>query len=401
MNIDKLRVRVAFAVVMWCVLSVPQAQEDGVSEAPLVAIGAYPKPSFSPSRDEQFRIPLLVPHPEALSEIKIEIRTADDDPIRTLTVTDIPADTTTYTVSWDGRDTTGKIIPDEVYYPVLRVEEKLGKTTVIDPRAHSGGEEVYDFEKTIRPGVIEYRLPLASRVLIRGGIKNGPMLRTIVDWEPRAAGFHAERWNGRDLDDVIAIEREPSVRYLIIGYRLSDKAIITYGNTQQTYRAYRERHDLPLKKASYENRVLERNGKVVRQEFHQPVLQQKSPRLEVSFLARETRKPVSKIEGFDEVLTKVNLNRLDEIYLDQERYEISFFVDNQFLAEEEQGFVPMTWRWSPARFGLDPGKHVLTVNVSGYNGQVGVKNIAFELLAPAEEAGSAVSDSDDPLNNAK
>ena len=75
------------------------------------------------------------------------------------------------------------------------------------------------------------------------------------------------------------------------------------------------------------------------------------------------------------------MNELDEIYLDQERYEISFFVDNQFIAEEEQGFVPFTWRWSPGRFGLKPGKHILTINVSGYSGQVGVKNIPFILQA--------------------
>ena len=400
MNICKPTIRVAIAVVMGGLLSAPQAQENGVSGDHSVSIGTYPTSSFSPSRNERFSIPLDLSHPELLSKVALEIRTADDDLIRTLTVTDIPADTTTYTVPWDGRDTTGEVMPDEVYYPVVRVEDKSGKITVIDPQENSGGEEVYDFEKTTRPGVIEYQLPVASRVLIRAGIKNGPMLRTIVDWEPRTAGFHAERWNGRDLDDVIAVEREPSARYLIIGYRLPDKAIITYGNKDETYRGYRERHTLPLKKASYENRLLERNGKVVRQEFYQPVLQQKSPRLEVAFLARETGQPVSTVKGFDEILTKVNLNHLDEIYLDQERYEISFFVDNQFLAEEEQGFVPMTWRWSPARFGLDPGKHVLTVNVSGYNGQVGVKNIAFTLLAPTDETGSEASDSTDQLNNA-
>ena len=58
----------------------------------------------------------------------------------------------------------------------------------------------------------------------------------------------------------------------------------------------------------------------------------------------------------------------------------SVFIDNEFVAEEEQGFVPFVWRWSPGRYGIEPGEHVLTVNVSGYNGQVGVRNLAFSLI---------------------
>jgi len=72
------------------------------------------------------------------------------------------------------------------------------------------------------------------------------------------------------------------------------------------------------------------------------------------------------VNNFEELITQIKLHPLDEIYLDQERYEISFFVDNEFIAEEEQGFVPYTWRWSPARLGIDAGQLCLTVNVSGY-----------------------------------
>jgi hypothetical protein len=58
-------------------------------------------------------------------------------------------------------------------------------------------------------------------------------------------------------------------------------------------------------------------------------------------------------------------------------YEIAFYIDNEFISEEEQGYVPLTWIWKPV--GLASEKHVLTVNVSGLRGQVGVKSLAFEI----------------------
>ncbi|MES9905271.1 MAG: hypothetical protein ABW168_21675 [Sedimenticola sp.] len=373
---DRLFVKTTVALIL-SVLPIFVMASETVA---IASIGAYTKASFAPVRDEVFAIPVVVENPERLKDLKVEIRTSDDDLIRTLNLTEFSADTKEYEIKWDGRDASKAIVPDEGYHPILLVTDKSGKVEKIGNRSASGGEEVYDFEKNIRPGAIEYTLPVASRVLVRAGIKNGPMLRTVIDWEPRTKGFHVDRWNGRDLDNVIAVEQNPQAGYLIVGYQLPDNTIITYGNTKETYRAYRERHKYPLKEASYENRLLERNSKVIRPEYYNPVLQQKSPRIEVNLLAKDTRQPTETVKGLDELLTEVQLHPLDEIYLDQERYEISFFVDNEFVAEEEQGFVPFTWRWSPGRFGFKPGEHVLTVNVSGYNGQVGVRNTAFNLI---------------------
>jgi len=351
------------------------------SDASLVSIAPYKKSSFTPARGETFDMFVKVIDAEKIKKIDIEIRTSDNDLVRTLTLNKFKPNKTHYKIIWDGKDNNKQVVPDEVYYPVFIITDKDKNEERIDRRTHSGGEEVYDFEKTIRPGSIEYTLPVASRILIRSGIKNGPMLRTIIDWEPRTAGFHADRWNGRDEDNIIAIEQNQKVRYLIMGYQLPDYSILAYGNSKDTYRAYRERQKWPLRQARYSNRLLERAGHVIRPEFYTPISQQKSPRISVSMLDKVTRKSITRVKGFDELVTEVKLHPLDEIYLDQERYEISFFVDNEFIAEEEQGFVPFTWRWSPGRFGLKPGDHVLTVNVSGYNGQVGVKNIMFSLEA--------------------
>jgi hypothetical protein len=356
------------------------AQEQEAAKTNAVAsLGLFEKNSFAPTRGETFLIQITLNSPEKLKKTEIEIRSSDDDLIQTLAVKDLKASQKHYEVLWDGKDSTGEIVPNEAYFPILKLTSLSDKTDTIDTRTNSGGEEVFDFEKNIGSGSIEYTLPIASRILIRAGIKNGPMLRTLIDWEPRTAGFHAERWNGQDLDKTIAIEQNPKSSYLIIGYQLPRHSIITYANAKESYRAYRERKKLPVQKPEYGKREIERAGKTIRPEFYNPVLQQKSPRINVSILDIKTREEKIELSGFDEIITQVKLHPLDEIYLDQERYEISFFVDNEFIAEEEQGFVPFTWRWSPGRQGIKPGKHVLTVNVSGYNGQVGVKNMSFTL----------------------
>lgn len=348
-----------------------------ISAAQTIKIAEYEVASFSPSAGETFDIPIQIPVGEVLDELTVELRTQDND-----TVTSLPIRLTgnqSYTLTWDGRDASGQVVPDEAYFPVIIAKNEGIEKIVLNSLENTGGEEVYDFEKNIEPKSIQYTLPAASRVLIRSGIHNGPMLKTVIDWEPRTAGFHAERWNGLDSDDLFSLEEHPDVGYLIIGYKLPNHAIITHGNKDKTYRQYRETKNWPFLQAPTRENILSRNDKIIRKEFYTPVMQQKSPRMSVELLESSSGQPTSSSRNFDELITKVTLNSQDEIYLDQERFEISFFVNNAFIAEEEQGFVPFTWRWSPGRLGLKPGKHILTVNVSGYNGQVAVKNLEFEL----------------------
>lgn len=354
-------------------------------EQPAGVIGAYDKQSFAPARGESFSIPLKLANPAAVRAARVEIHSSDGDLLRTLEIAGLSPAVSDYEVVWDGRDDDLEVVPDEAYLPVVVLISMLNQAATIAESGSSGGEEVYEFEKAVRPGSIEYTLPAASRMLVRSGIENGPMLRTIIDWEPRTAGFHAERWSGRGSDDVAAIEEHPDAAYLIVGYRLPDHSIITHGNDRESYRQYRERRNWPLKQTSTGQQRLERNGRALRQEFWQPLLQQKSPRIEVALLSTPQRQPLRHLQQSQEMLTEVKLHPLDEIYLQQERYEISFFVDHAFVAEEEQGYVPFTWRWSPGRMGIQPGEHLLTVNVSGYNGQVGVKNISFNVIGDAVE----------------
>lgn len=341
--------------------------------AAAVEVVPYESSSFSPAQGEVFTVTLI--GMKQGTSGSLELYSGDQDLIVSLPFLENDGKAV---VEWDGRDLADEIVPDEAYAPVIRfIEGNINE--VVDYRHSSGGEELYDFDKRIAEGQIEYSLPADSRVLIRAGIKQGPMLRSIVDWYPRTAGFHAERWNGYDQDNVMDIAHDKGIGYLIAAYKLPTYSIITFGNTQENYRKYRERKGWELPKMPLGNVRLERDGNRLSREYFQPLLQQRSPRITVSMTTPNGENEVTKLDSLEEAVIHVSLHPDDEQYLIQSRYEVSFFVDNQFLAEEEQGYVPLRWKWSPSRFGLKPGKHVLTVNISGYEGQVGVKNLAFEI----------------------
>ncbi|MCB1663983.1 MAG: Ig-like domain-containing protein [Pseudomonadales bacterium] len=73
----------------------------------------------------------------------------------------------------------------------------------------------------------------------------------------------------------------------------------------------------------------------------------------------------------------VDIPKADKKVLEESLFEVGFFVDGEFVSEEEQGYVPFTWNFDPRRFG--PGEHVLTVNISGFSGQVGSASLLFSV----------------------
>lgn len=373
--------------VVYCLLALSHVEADS-QDSQIVSmqeglIGEYPNQGFSPAEQQLFEIPLTLSRSEDVDKVSVEVFTEDADLVRQFDITEFTRENP-LKVMWDGKDNEGQVVPDEAYFPVVTVYFKDGSMAQQDSRSQPWGEEVYDFEKNTRNGLVEYTLPETSRLLVRAGIKNGPMLRTIVDWEPRAKGFHAERWNGRDSDSLRNIEMLPGIAYLIIGYRLPREVILAYGNRTLSYKDYRQSKQWPLVKPQSEKKQLERGGRPVRPEYYLPLAQLKSPGFSVDTKNIKGSESKTKFGQFEEVLSLVNIAKEDEFYLDQSQYEISFFVDYHFIAEEEHGYVPFKWRWSPGRYGIKPGTHILTVTVSSYNGQVTVKNVVFTLEDESE-----------------
>ncbi|MBI4717898.1 MAG: hypothetical protein HY763_08860, partial [Planctomycetes bacterium] len=142
------------------------------------------------------------------------------------------------TVVWDGRDLDGAIVPDEAY--TFDVRAVAGEDSDLwDPLLNSGGESVRVAElQTLDAERLSYHLPVASRVLVRAAVVNGPLLRTIVNWEPRTAGLCVEQWDGKDADGLRRIADVENTRTAVAAMALPDETIISTGNPAIDYAYY-------------------------------------------------------------------------------------------------------------------------------------------------------------------
>jgi len=329
------------------------------------------KPEFQPSRGKQFSIPFELSQP---GSVKIEIYTPDGDLVRTLDAAEAlpPA---RHELVWDGKDSDGLVVADEAYVPVLKVKNTEGKTIVDDPRLYSGGEIMEDIRYRFRgKSEISYFLTAPARVLIRAGVRSGPMMYAMAHWEPRSPGKVVQRWDGYDEDKVAYFAEHPRTWVLVMAYQLPKYAIITSGNKKLSYRDYRKQRGWGLKSVDSNKIQLHRDGKPLEREhfFPRTFLPRLSFKIKDELPLSRHKLPV--ING--PVNFEITIPKEDRWILEASMYEVSLYIDYKFQSEEEQGFMPMMWRWQPKE--LKPGRHIATVVVTGYGGYVVSKTLAFE-----------------------
>lgn len=329
---------------------------------------------FNPTRGEKHPLSFKL---EKDAEVSLNIYTSDGDLVTTLTQPEEfkPGNQKLF---WDGTDAQGTIVPDEAYIPVILAKFTDGKTFQIDPRNYSGGETIEDLHIEITPDrEIAYQLPAPSRVLIRLGIKNGPMMRSLANWLPKAAGKNIQRWNGFDSDNLIDLRTHERLSILVTAYKLPENAIITVGNPKQNYVDYRLEKEFPTTPTQNSDKKLERAGTRIARNYYLPHYKDRDP--EVFMAVENTQKKTS--NGIpiisDSMKIKVDIPAKDIELVQDSLYEVAFFVDNEFASEEEQGYMPLTWIYKPT--GLAPGDHILTVNISSLSGQMGVKSLMFNV----------------------
>ena len=339
----------------------------------LISFEPFKKIEFSPSRQQIFNIPFKL---NEAAQVDIQIYTCDGNLVRELS-SGKTLDPGGHLLKWDGKDHEGEIVPDEAYTLVLHAGNKA-QTSIIDPREESGGE----VEKTLatvitEEGKIVYTLSKLSRVQIRAGIVDGPMLRSLVSWQPRPAGKNIHQWNGFDADKIINLFSIENYGVSVTAFNLPDYTILTTGNSSIGYPEYYKKKKWTFTPVPLEKQQLERNNKGLSPHYYLWRVTDKDPRLTIilpdSIKKSEGELPI--LQNNEPIPVKVTMAAEDEQFMAETKYEVSFFVDFEFRSEEELGFMPITWLWRPNN--LAKGEHALTVNVSGFRGQVGVKNIKF------------------------
>jgi len=158
--------------------------------------------------------------------------------------------------AWDGRDSGGRVVADEAY--AFRIEWRDGKSREVwfpadRPSAAVAIPPRY-FDR--RSGTLAYTLPRASRVHIQAGTAvfdahgkavDGPVLKTIVNREPRSSGMVAEHWNGFDDRSGVFIADLEGFAVVIAAAPFAEGTVIAYGNHERTFVAETvERHGISL-----------------------------------------------------------------------------------------------------------------------------------------------------------
>lgn len=286
-------------------------------------------------------------------------------------------------VQWDGRDSTGKPVPDEAYTFVIETTVESSdksadsadgggaETIVYDPTTFSGGKVGDITDITFDPtGAVSYELPAPARVLFRLGIHNGPMYRTLVDWKPRPAGKVKEYWDGFDRDRILKFRDHENFRALVTYVTLPETTVITYGNKAGTYREYKlgRGKGLPQKPKRSRKPGTE---PVFRPDALVPPAWARAPQVTLVFPDHPDPKAIPSISAkIPTIRVRIDVDEKDKPYLMEDQFEVLLFVDGDFFAEAERGYLPLNWKWELQQY--PPGEHILTVNISSFKGQAGV-----------------------------
>ena len=333
--------------------------------------------SFNPSRGKVAPIRVEVPWRCAL---RVEICDPHGLPVRKVWQGK-SAGNAAIAIDWDGKDDSGGVVPDEAYYVKVMAMRGPGDTVVYDPALVSGGQtfNVQGTQVNLDNGTLSYTLDKDARIYVRAGEKKGLLVKSIVHGAPRIKGQVTEYWDGRDADGLISVRDMGAWALVVSGYTLPDNSIIAYGNGREAYRDYfRARFpreiaamDFPNASPGFAAAVSKREN--VNLHYYQPLLRDFPPKVSVEFpnAGAPNKAGMAVLRGTQRVL--VNIDENDRIFNRDQQFELGFFIDGKFSAEDEIGYVPYNWIWNVT--DLPEGEHVFTVNLASFRDQIGTKSI--------------------------
>ncbi len=316
------------------------------------------KKSFNPSQGEVVKIRYRL---SKEANVTIKLYDSDGNLLRILKPKGIDRKGYNERI-WDGKDDSGRILPGEVYiYTIEAKDTSKDEFFIYDMADETGGIELVLRELNFdnKTGEIDYILPKAARVRIRIGLKEGgPLLSTLLDWQPQEAGRHSITWDGMDSSGVLNLLGNPNIIVNISSFSLPENSIILEGSAKQ----------VPIERTALEKRPKKKTD--IKKSMHALHKRAKchEPRFDFEILdIKEYKdKDVPIIEGA--VPIRIRLDERDKLDLINSRFEIIFFIDNIFLFEEEEGTSPFTYRLDTK--GLNEGEHILTVNIYSYEDHI-------------------------------
>jgi hypothetical protein len=340
--------------------------------AEITEVSATPA-SFNPTKGETVVLSYRLPRE---GQVTLKVFDPDQGLIKTLTSEENQKEGI-HQRSWDGKDNQGNIVPDQAYFFTIEARDGAGNLMVYDPTTVSGGEEIdiTDVDVNREANTVSFKLPKPSWVLGRVGVHGGPLLKTLMDWEPRLMGSNIAHWNGKDESNIVNVETLKGYSMMITTMAFPENSIIAVGNSTLFYADYKR----ALAKGG-EQKVQRPEGtrkELVRISRHYKLsrAEDRAPRFKVAFLnvSETNNEEVPILRG--KVPIRVTLDDEQKGFMIGQRFEIAFYLDYQLFAEEEEGYTPFKWTWNTE--GISKGEHILTINVISLGDQVGTASLKF------------------------
>jgi hypothetical protein len=196
--------------------------------------------SFNPSLNESVEISF---HSSVDGQLTFQILDRDGYVVRTL-ASNKSIQQGVHRVNWDGRNTDGLVVPDEAYS--IKIDVHSGSTQHSyfpgDKQLNEVKAELTYYDRQSR--ILSYKLPKPARVHIQAGsaVKDpktgkgaGPVLRTLVNREPRTGGSIIEHWTGFDESGTIQVPELTNFVFSVFATELPENSIICIGNRNNSF----------------------------------------------------------------------------------------------------------------------------------------------------------------------
>jgi hypothetical protein len=198
------------------------------------------KPFFNPTEHQNIDIQVTVTEPGVLDVLILD---RDGYPVRKL-VSKRPVEAAGHVFAWDGRDDADVVVPNEAYSVRIDLATSRATSTYFPALAKPQElkPEIGYYDR--RTAVFSYRLPAPARVHMQAGVakidprsgkQDGPVLKTIVNREPRPAGSVVENWNGLDEGASYYLPDLPDFVMAVAATSLPENSLIAIGNAGESF----------------------------------------------------------------------------------------------------------------------------------------------------------------------
>jgi len=197
---------------------------------------------------------------------------------------------------------------------------------------------------------ISYTLNCPAFIRIRLGTEEGPLYQTLVNWENKDTGRHVETYYGLDDKGIVFtfnyFTQGDEDRYgLELGEILPSPAQLAIGKT------------LPVARLNQ----LHKNH--AREICHDPKI----------ILTLKGAKKNGMVVVKNDAPLKIEIDKKDKAWFTKERFQVHIFLDDVVMQTDLDGYTPYVWNFSPK--DLNNGKHVITVNLSGFSDHIGAASL--------------------------